>query len=159
MPYRKPTGTLLKVVRPDIYRQMVDLLAEPREHVSYREIARVCGVGGNTIKAVERAEAETIQDLKRKLAKQSMRVAQRALNRIEDGIDSASVAVAVPVYGVCVEKTLLLSGEATARIELNHNLTIQDAYSEFLRIAAEIRDAVKPLPSPTPCLEAEIVAG
>jgi hypothetical protein len=65
MPYRKPTGALLKVVRPDTYRQVVELLAEPREQVSYREIERVCRVGGDTIKAVQRAEAETIWILSR----------------------------------------------------------------------------------------------
>ena len=58
--YRTPTGELLRSLRPATYRQIVDLLAEPREHVSYREIARVCRCSGNTIKAVERAEAESI---------------------------------------------------------------------------------------------------
>ncbi len=158
MPYRKPTGALLKVVRPETYRRVVELLAEPREHVSYREIERVCRVGGDTIKAVERAEAETIQDLKLKLMKQSLRVAKRALNRIEDGIDTAPVAVAIPAFGVAVEKALLLGGEPTLRMEVNLNPV--DLYSEFLELQAQIRDAVKQSrPEPIPVLEAEIVHG
>ncbi len=158
MPYRKPTGALLKVVRPDVYRQVVDLLAEPREHVSYREIARVCGVGGHTIKAIERAEAITIQERKQLLLSQSLRVAQRALNRIEDGIDAAPVAVAIPAFGVAVEKALLLGGEPTLRMEVNLNPV--DLYSEFLQLNRQIRDAVKQSrPEPTPVLEAEIVTG
>ena len=54
MACRKPTDKLLKELRRDTYRQVVELLAEPREHVSYHEIERCCGVGGNTIKAIER---------------------------------------------------------------------------------------------------------
>ncbi len=158
MPYRKPTGALLKSVRPDVYRMVMELLAEPREHVSYREIARVCGVGGHTIKAIEGAEAATIQERKQLLLSQSLRVAQRALNRIEDGIDTAPVAVAIPAFGVAVEKALLLGGEPTLRLEAS--VSAVDLYSDFLRLQAEIRDAVKQLPSePTPFLEAEIVAG
>jgi hypothetical protein len=65
MPYRKATGALVRVVRPETYRKVVELLAEPREQVSYREIERVCRVGGDTIKAVQRAEAETIWILSR----------------------------------------------------------------------------------------------
>ena len=68
--YRKPTGALLKACRPDAYREAVSLLAEPREHISYREIARVCGIGGHTIKAIERAEAATIQERKQLLPHQ-----------------------------------------------------------------------------------------
>ncbi len=157
MACRKPTDKLLKELRRDTYRQVVELLAEPREHVSYHEIERCCGVGGNTIKAIERAEAPTIAERKQRLLSQSLRVAQRALNRIEEGIDTASVAVAVPVFGVCIDKALLLGGEATARIELNHNVSCAAAYSEFLAIATEIKNAVKQLPPPTTCLEAEIV--
>jgi len=54
MAYRKPTGQLLKSLRPETYRKVVELLAEPRNHVSYREIERGWRVGGDTIKAVER---------------------------------------------------------------------------------------------------------
>ena len=69
--YRKPTGALLKACRPDAYREAVSLLAEPRKHISYREIARVCGIGDpNTIKAIERAEAATIQERKQLLPHQ-----------------------------------------------------------------------------------------
>ncbi len=38
--YRIPTGELLRKLRPATYRQIVDLLAEPREYVSYREITQ-----------------------------------------------------------------------------------------------------------------------
>jgi hypothetical protein len=34
------TGERLKMLRPETYRRVVELLAEPREHVSVREICR-----------------------------------------------------------------------------------------------------------------------
>jgi DNA invertase Pin-like site-specific DNA recombinase len=54
------TGERLKVLRPETYRRVVELLAEPREHVSIREICRQCHVTDDTVKAVERREAISI---------------------------------------------------------------------------------------------------
>ena len=58
---RKPkgnyTGERLKVLRPETYRRVVRLLAEPRDYVSYREICRRCHVTDDTVKAVEQREA------------------------------------------------------------------------------------------------------
>jgi hypothetical protein len=76
--YRVPTGQLLKSLRPSTCRPIVDLLAGPREPVSYREIARVCRVGGITVNAIERAEAEGIGQSKAKLFRNVTRVAERA---------------------------------------------------------------------------------
>ena len=160
MPYRKPTGAVLKALRPETYRKVLELLAEPREHVSYREIARVCSVSCHTIKAIERAEAETLAVRKQTLMDQSFRVAKRALNRIEDGIDTAPVAVAVPVYGVCVEKALLLAGEPTSCVEVK--LEASDLYTEFQALTEQISQALNAnttpaLPEPG-VIEAEVVS-
>jgi len=160
MAYRKPTGQLLKSLRPETYRKVVELLSEPRNHVSYSEIARICSVGGHTIKAIERAESETLADRKRQLMDQSWRVAKRALNRLEDGIDTAPVAVAVPVYGVCVEKALLLAGEPTSCVEVK--LEASDLYAEFQALTEQITQALsgnkaKALPEPG-VIEAEVVS-
>src|SRR5438046_9307872 len=48
------TGKRLKLLRPQAYRRVVELLAEPREHVSIREICRQCHVTDDTVKAVEK---------------------------------------------------------------------------------------------------------
>lgn len=117
--YRVPTGELLRSLRPDTYRQVVDLLAEPREHVSYREIARVCKVGGSTIKAIEAAEAESIIERKAKLLRKVTRVAERAWSTVEDKLDGANLAQATICAGIATEKMLLLSGQATQSIQLD----------------------------------------
>ena len=139
--YRAPTGKLLKSLRPEIYRQVVDLLAEPRNHVSYREISRVCCVSSHTIKAVERNEAETIAKRKAKLLQKSLRIADRAADRIEDLIDTAPLNMAVPAYGVAIEKALLLSDQPTVRIAVDVSAT--DIYSEFRAVQDQIREALR----------------
>jgi len=61
------TGERLKALRPETYRKVVELLAEPGEHVSYREICRQCHVTDDTVKAVERREAISIATRKEAL--------------------------------------------------------------------------------------------
>ena len=51
------TGERVKVLRPETYRRVVRLLAEPREFVSNREICRRCHVTDDTVKAIEQREA------------------------------------------------------------------------------------------------------
>ena len=137
MAYRKPTGALLKALRPETYRKVVELLAEPREHVSYAEIERVCKVSWDTIKAVERNEAATIAERKAKMLQQVTRVAERAWQTVEDKLDGANLAQATICAGVATDKMLLLAGEATHRVEVV--LTdASDLYSEMAAIKARL---------------------
>ena len=91
------TGERLKMLRPEIYRRVVELLAEPREHVSYREICRRCHVTDDTVKAVEKREAIPIAARKQALMVQAARIAKLAYDRVEDQIDSAPLPQAVDV--------------------------------------------------------------
>src|SRR6266480_6844345 len=83
------TGERLKALRPETYRRVVELLAEPREHVSIREICRQCHVTDDTVKAVEKREAIPIAARKEALMVQAARIAKGAYDRVEDKIDSA----------------------------------------------------------------------
>ncbi len=157
--YRVPTGELLRKLRPATYRQIVDLLAEPREHVSYREITRVCKVGGSTVKAIERAEAEDIAATRAKLLRKVTRVAERAWSTVEDKLENANLAQATICAGIATEKMLLLSGQATQSIQLD--IKAIDIYSRMSEFTAEIVGAVRALPAPRPKLlpvEAEVVS-
>lgn len=157
--YRIPTGELLRKVRPETYRRIVDLLAEPREHVSYREIARVCKVGGGTVKAIERAEAESIAESRAKILRKITRVADRAWSTVEDKLENPNVSLsqAAICAGIATEKMMLLSGDTTQRIEINIKPT--DIYSRLNCITAEIIEAVQHLPEPRLLpLEAEIIS-
>ena len=50
------TGERVKALRPDTYRRVMELLAEPRQQVPYDHIARLLRVSEHTVKAIEKAE-------------------------------------------------------------------------------------------------------
>ena len=85
------TGERLKQLRPEVYREVVQLLAEPREHVSIREICRRCHVTDDTVKAIEQREAAPIAARKQELLSKALRIANKAADRIEDQIDTANI--------------------------------------------------------------------
>jgi predicted Zn-ribbon and HTH transcriptional regulator len=135
------TGQRLKVLRPETYRRVVELLAEPREHVSIREICRQCRVTDDTVKAVEKREAMSIAARKQELAVQAARIAKLAYNRVEDQIDTAPLPQAVVTAGVFTDKFQLLTGDATARLEsFNLNLKPFDVAAHFEKLHAMIRE-------------------
>ena len=105
------TGERLKVLRPETYRRVVQLLAEPREHVSYREICRRCHVTDDTVKAVEQREAVPIAARKQSLMEQAARIARLAADRVEDQIEGATLPQAVVAFGVMTDKVRALSGD------------------------------------------------
>ena len=142
--YRKPTGELVRSVRPDTYRRVLDMLAEPRENVSYREIQRVCGIGGSTVKAIEAREQESVQERKAKLLSLSQRCAERAWHLVEDKLtDDVKLGQAVMVAGIATDKVALLTAEQTQpTATLNVQVNLPDLYSEFIKVSQAIKQAV-----------------
>jgi hypothetical protein len=129
------TGERLKVLRPETYRRVVRLLAEPRKHVSYREICRRCHVTDDTVKAIERREAIPIAARKQELMVQAARIAKLAYDRVEDQIDSAPLPQAVVTAGVFTDKFQLLSGDVTAHaFNLKLKLEPVDLVAQFNRL-------------------------
>jgi predicted Zn-ribbon and HTH transcriptional regulator len=138
------TGERLKVLRPETYRRVVQLLAEPREHVSIREICRQCHVTDDTVKAIERREAVSIAARKEALMVQAARIAKLAYDRVEDQIDSAPLPQAVVTAGVFTDKLQLLSGDATAHaFNLNVKMERVDLAERFNWLVAEVEAKVK----------------
>jgi hypothetical protein len=131
------TGERLKVLRPETYRRVVRLLAEPRQHVSIREICRQCHVTDDTVKAVERREAISITARKQALMVQAARIAKLAYDRVEDQIDSAPLPQAVVTAGVFTDKLQLLSGDAAAHA-FNVNVKVErvDVVAQFNELLA-----------------------
>ena len=105
------TGERLKMLRPETYRRVVRLLAEPRQSVSYREICRQCHLTDDTVKAIEQREAISIATRKQALMEQAARIARLAADRVEDQIDSATLPQAVVTMGVMTDKVLALSAD------------------------------------------------
>ena len=142
------TGERLKVLRPEVYRQVVDLLAEPRAHVPYDHICRLLHVSEHTLKAIEKAQAIPIAERKERLLAKALRIASKAADRIEDQIDGANITQATIAFGVATEKSLLLAGEPLARLELNVMPQPQDLYAEMRAITAQITEALRQTPPP-----------
>lgn len=145
------TGALLKELRPVAYREIAEQLAIPWPHRSNRKLARDYGVSGNTIKAIEKAEAEPIAHAKARLLRSSLRIAQQAANRVEDTLDTAGCSQAAMVGGIYTDKAMLLAGEPTQHIAIS--LNAQDLVSELRQVQAEIIEAVSVQPSTVPVLE------
>jgi hypothetical protein len=61
-PRSRFTGERLKLLRPDTYRQAVELSAEPREQVPYDHICRLLRVSEHTLKAIEARESLSIAE-------------------------------------------------------------------------------------------------
>ena len=104
------TGERLKVLRPEVYRQVVDLLAEPRAHVPYDHICRLLHVSEHTLKAIERAQAIPIAERKERLLAKALRIASKAADRIEDQIDGANITQATIAFGVATSRVNLWRG-------------------------------------------------
>jgi hypothetical protein len=100
----KPKGRFtderLKALRPDVYRRVVDLLAEPREQVPYDHICRLLHVSEHTVKAIERSQSIPIAERKQRLLAKALRIADKAADRIEDQIDTANITQATIAFGI-----------------------------------------------------------
>ena len=149
------TGERLKSLRPETHREVVRLLAEPREHVSYREICRRCHVTDDTVKAVEQREAIPTATRKQELLSKALRIANKAADRVEDQIDSANITQAAVAFGVTADKINLLSGDPS--IHIQHSIQHPDGnanrlYDRLNELAVRLSqprtieaDAVQPL--------------
>src|SRR5258708_6090999 len=78
------TGERLLRERPRVYRKVVELLAEPREQMSIRQICRLCHVTDDTVKAVEKREAIPIAARKQALLSIAANAAQLSAERMEE---------------------------------------------------------------------------
>jgi hypothetical protein len=86
------TGQRLKLLRPETYRQAVELLAEPREQVPYDHICRLLHVSEHTLKAIVASESLSIAERKERLLAKAWRLANKAIDRVEDQIDGANTS-------------------------------------------------------------------
>jgi hypothetical protein len=127
--HRRATQT----ASPETYRRVVELLAEPREHVSYREICRRCHVADDTVKAIDRREAVPIAARKKELMMQAGRIAKLAADRVEDQISDAPLPQAVVTFGVMTDKVVALSNDPQ---QINITLTHDPAINVYAKMEA-----------------------
>jgi hypothetical protein len=102
------TGERLLRERPKIYRQVVRLLGEGW---SSNKICKWCHVTRETVRAVERREAEEISARKKSIIGILSNVAELGASRMEETIGKASLRDAAIGTGVAVDKMLALTGQ------------------------------------------------
>jgi hypothetical protein len=102
------TGELLLRTRPKIYRQIVRLLSEG---VSANQICKLCHVTRETVRAVERREAEAISERKNRIIANLGDVAEIGSERMLEKIGKAGLRDATIGTGVAVDKLLALTSQ------------------------------------------------
>src|SRR5262249_10358424 len=90
---------------------------------SQAAIARALRVSRNTVSAVAEQEWSKVEQRKARIAAQSERNATRAAELIAEKLEHEHVPlnVLVPVFGVSVDKSLALRGDASLTINLAHS--------------------------------------
>ena len=99
------------------YRQVVEAAAvgDPTNR-----IARSLKLSWPTVRAIIQRESRDIAERKQELLDQSLRIARRAANRIEDTIDEANLSQANFVYGTATDKIGQLCGDPALIIRHEH---------------------------------------
>lgn len=114
------TGARLFVSNPDTYRAIVALSAEGLGAI---RIGRILHVSPNTVLAVRAREPESIDIEKRRIAGLSRAAARMCVEGIIEMLSDPSQAKKISlkdrgiVHGILVEKSELLSGSPTARLQ------------------------------------------
>jgi len=131
----------------------LDLAAQGRK---IDRIAREARVTWRTAKAVVERESRQIAERKQELLEQSLRIARRAANRIEDNIDKLPVGQLIPAFGVSVDKIAALSSDNLPQQNLHLHLQSVDIAGTFNSFLHELHAKVRALsPSPPPALTDE----
>ena len=123
---------------------------------SQAAIARALQVSRNTVNAVAEQEWSKVEQRKARIAAQSERNATRAAELIAEKLEHEHVPlnVLVPVFGVSVDKSLALRGDASLTINLAHqhqhiHAHIQESSYEELLEQLRQREAIQDTPSAT----------
>jgi hypothetical protein len=113
------TGQHLKERDPARYEQVINLLADGS--LSQRQISRLTGCSRNLISGVAKSQTADIEPVKQRLARKARNLAELCIDRAEELVLSGAklgLKDLVVGAGVMADKSLLLSGEATQRIEV-----------------------------------------
>src|SRR5713101_5026902 len=104
-------------------------------------IARNLKPSWPTVRAIIQRESRDIAERKQELLDQSLRIARRAANRIEDTIDEANLSQANFVYGTATDKIGQLSGDPALIIRHEHQ-HLHAHQHHFQPITRETWDAI-----------------
>lgn len=135
------TGKVLRRHRPEVYRIAVELMGAGKHTV--REMCALLHVSHHTLESVAAEQAETLATLRQKAARKNLELHAMSLDRIEELIPRANDCAKLAVTaGILADKSQLLAGEATARIEHNEPADLLQRFETFCQ-AMEKRAQVR----------------
>lgn len=123
---------------------------------SKRAIARALRVSNNTVTAVAEQEWQQVESRKARIAAQAEQAATRAVDRINNKLNSSDdipLSTLVPVFGVAVDKLVLLRGEPS--LTIHHQHTNSYHHELLQRFNSAIEKLVKGEVVEVPALPAE----
>ncbi|MHC4616781.1 MAG: hypothetical protein ACYTEQ_03410 [Planctomycetota bacterium] len=129
------TGERLAARDPERYQAVMSLLAEG---VGVKTIGRILSISPNTVLAVRDREPSAIDTLKNKIANDARSVSHLCVESIRDILTDESRAKKVSakdhaiIFGILTEKSELLRGAATGRVELTSADPGQNELVEYL---------------------------
>ena len=130
------TGVVLHNKHPQIYEAIMRLIASK---MGIRAIARLLGVHVKTVMGVRDREPVAIATLKKDLAGKLLGVADLALEtaqeRLENLDGTETFKDLLIGLGILTDKGLLLSGDATSRVEI---VTADPGHDDYLSTLAAI---------------------
>jgi transposase-like protein len=132
------TGERLFRDRPDVYKALVKLLAEPG--VSVRTICRELNVSDHTIRSVAAREGVPIATAKKQVLANITHGMRLASERVIELMPEASAKDALIGVGILGDKMALLSGEPTVRFEINDRFDVGEA---LRKLNEQAREAMK----------------
>ena len=135
------TGERLFRDRLDIYKAVVRLLADPG--VTIRTICQECHVTDDVVRSVKARENIPIALQKRHILSSITHGLRLASERVIEVMPTASPRDALIGVGILGEKMQLLSGDATARIDLSPRVNIHDNFDRLHQEAKKVLEEYK----------------
>jgi hypothetical protein len=110
-------------------KAVVEAIAE--EALGLKRIATAFGVSVNTVLAAKRKYVEEIETTKQRVGRAAFDVAQLAIERMRDEMDTMPKASLPIIAGVMIDKGQLLTGAPTARVQHTQAAT-PESFNEWL---------------------------
>ena len=135
------TGERLFRDRPDVYKAVVRMLAEPG--VTILNICRTLHVTDDVVRSVKERENISIAQEKKTVLANITHGLRLASERVIELMPEAPVRDALIGVGILGEKMQLLDGEPTARINTNQHIDFDALFEELRREAEETMKLMK----------------
>jgi len=137
-PAKRYTATVLFRDKPELYRAIIVLGAEPG--MSIRRICRITHCADETVKAVLAREPIAVGAHKKELLNTARLVQRATLEKLSELTPTMSAKDATLAFGVVTDKVELLSGGVTSRVEVTDGASV---LRRFLDLHEKIEKTVR----------------